>query len=865
MPGSTGGFVAGSIIGKLLMDKSGWNKSVADTAKDEKKLKGMSERTSKNFRKMGMAMTVAGGAIIGALGAMTKKFVDAGDEIDKVSRRTGLAAESLSELKYAAELSGGSLADVEKSVKRMSGTILDANSGLETYIRAFDQMGVSVDDLMKMNPEQQFLSISEAIAEIEDPTIRAALAQDVFGRSGTALMPIFDQGAQGLRKMREEAQEVGVVFSQDAARSAADLKDAQHELSQSVKGLAMSFVKDLAPHLTDFIKKVSDTVQKVTTWIKENPKLTLTITKIAGAVGVALTVLGPLLMMLPGIVLGAKAMSGAFTALLSPVGLLVAALAALAIGYMKVKAAQDKAEKSSRTAAEQEAKLFEKLKESAEAAGMTAAEFDKLKESYDDNAAALAMAIKHGDEGIEMQKALTEHTSDYEVEAAKAAKESDNFALSMEDLTGRFQGYLDEVEEVNVQTKTWVDYLESVGKKTVKEKADRVEELTGFLDGLREAYDKDLISMKDFIESTRIATAEIKELSTELTTTTIPAARDMASVYGQAVSDMKTETGDFTIDTVEEIKKTESAFGDMSQRIKDAWVRELGEMLVGAKSFKDAAGAVWDEIKRMFADMVAKMVVNFAIDGVKDLIGGATKAAKGIGSAVEGIGAATAPLAAGIGTLITTLAKAIATAAEIIAASAPAILIAAGVALAIYAGFKIISSLFKKTAKPGSELDFLRQITENTFTIKDLLLGDYKAELHALQNIGRDIFGKVESLNPKADARLKTLREIAKNTAPIKDMISAQRGAIITKPTLAALHGTPSKPEIVMPFDGMSPRGAQSAQRSVRYDPTFNINVNGTMITDRDYTRQRMLPEMLNALEQHEGKRRLERIMGLAK
>ena len=861
-------FQVGAIISKLTLDKSGWDKAAKGVAADQKKMQGMSDKTAKKFRTVGKAMTIAGGVIVGALGAMTKKFVETGDWIDKMSKRTGIGAEALSELAYAADLSGASLTDVEKSVKRMSGTILDAHSGLETYVRAFDQIGVSVDDLMQMNPEQQFLAISEAIASIEDPTIRAAIAQDIFGRAGTALLPMMTDGAEGLRKMREEARDLGIIYTTETAKSAADLKDAQTALKESVKGLSMAFTQHLVPLLTDLVKKITDTVAKVSEWARENPKLAKTIIKIAGGLGGLLLTLGPILMIMPKLVSGAGALGKAFTFLLSPTGLLIAALAALAIGYMKVKQAQEAAEKSSRTAAEQEAKLFKKLKESAEAAGMTAAEFDKLKEAYDDNAAALAMAIKRGDEGIEMQKALKEHTSDYEIEAEKAAEETKNLGFNVEDLTGRFQGYLDVEKEVVEETKTWVDYLKDMGVKTVKEKEERVKELTTYLGQLDKAYEKGLISLKDYVESTNAAKTEIEELSTELTKTTIPAARDMSAVYDQSVTDMTIKTGDFTVETAKKVSETESSWVTMSQRIKDAWTRELGEMLLGAKSFKDAAGAVWDEIKRMFADMVAKMVVNFAIDGVKDLIGGAKDAASGIGKAVESVGSATAPLAAGIGTLITTLAQAIATAAEIIAASAPAILIAAGVALAIYAGFKVIGALFKKKAGPGSELDFLRQITENTFTIKELFLGDYKAEIHTSQGILRDIFGKVASLNPKADARLKVLRDIAKNTEPLKKMISAARGAVVEQPTFAALHGSKSDPEIVSPvsklIDGFKGIGGGSANLTQAVNVQINIKNQLDAYAAQEITRKQIVPNVLKAIElDAKNKTKMRQILGV--
>jgi len=80
-----GGFSAGAIVGKLVLDKTKWTQSVTDVKKDTKAMKGMSDKMAGGFRAAGKAMTVAGGAIVGALGMMVKKYVEVGDWVDKMS------------------------------------------------------------------------------------------------------------------------------------------------------------------------------------------------------------------------------------------------------------------------------------------------------------------------------------------------------------------------------------------------------------------------------------------------------------------------------------------------------------------------------------------------------------------------------------------------------------------------------------------------------------------------------------------------------------------------------------------------------------------------------------------------------------
>ena len=269
-----GGFNAGSITSKLTLDKSGWNSSVKSVKSDQKTLGGFVQANSAKFKSMGRTMTVAGAAIVASMGLMIKKYATAGDEVHKMALRTGFATETLSELKYAAEISGGSLTSLEKGVKKMSKSLTDASIGLETYVRSFDRIGLSVEELMALSPEDQFMKIADGIASLESPTLRAATAQEIFGRAGTELLPLFAAGADGMADLRDKAKELGYSFDQEAADGAARLVDAQTTLKTAMSGLGIAISQNLAPALSNLIEGFGDTIAKVSDWIKEHPKLT---------------------------------------------------------------------------------------------------------------------------------------------------------------------------------------------------------------------------------------------------------------------------------------------------------------------------------------------------------------------------------------------------------------------------------------------------------------------------------------------------------------------------------------------------------------------------------------------------------------
>lgn len=334
----------------------------ADTKDLDQAMKGARSKVKDfgaSMKKVGAGMTVAGGAITGAVGLMMKGFVKAGDEVHKMALRTGISTEALSELKYAAELSGASLGSLEKGVKKMSMSIYDGTRESKEYVDAFKMIGLSAEELVALSPEEQFMKIADGLAGMENESNRAAIAQKLLGRAGTDLLPLFAAGAEGMEAMRQEARDLGLSIGGPSAAAAAKLGDAMTTLKGSFQGVTMSLAANLAPTITLIVGKITEVVQKVKGWMEEHPKLAGLIIKVVVAVGALAMVLGPLLILLPGIAAGMNLVSGSaalmaakakilavvnrilgtsFTTMLGPISLIIAAIAVLAAGvYLVIK------------------------------------------------------------------------------------------------------------------------------------------------------------------------------------------------------------------------------------------------------------------------------------------------------------------------------------------------------------------------------------------------------------------------------------------------------------------------------------------------------------------------------------------------
>jgi len=224
-------------------------KTFAKMSNRIKKL-GKEAREAINFRTVGAAagaFAAAGAAIV----ALTKRTADAGDELAKMSKRTGLTVEFLAGLKHAAGLSGTSIEAMEKGMKTMAMSAATAADGLTSYTREFDKLGVTVTDTngdLKA-PEVLFREITTALSKMENQTQKAAIASRIFGRAGTQLLPMLVDGEAGINAMIKESKELGNVWTNETAKGAEDLNDALLRAETVISNIGQAFAVELIPEI----------------------------------------------------------------------------------------------------------------------------------------------------------------------------------------------------------------------------------------------------------------------------------------------------------------------------------------------------------------------------------------------------------------------------------------------------------------------------------------------------------------------------------------------------------------------------------------------------------------------------------------
>src|SRR5690606_33147654 len=105
----------------------------------------------------------------------------------------------------AADLAGTDSESLNKGLQRMNRSVGMASQGMMTQVRAFDALGLSIQDLMAMSTEERLGAIADGLLGIEISAMRATVAADIFGARQLNMLNVLAEGSAGLNEARKRA------------------------------------------------------------------------------------------------------------------------------------------------------------------------------------------------------------------------------------------------------------------------------------------------------------------------------------------------------------------------------------------------------------------------------------------------------------------------------------------------------------------------------------------------------------------------------------------------------------------------------------------------------------------------------------
>ena len=246
-------------------------REIIQTESDLKKLKKQYDNTTPSLKEFSaqskkvaentkMVSAAAGGLGLAMIGNAYKS-AQAADELNTLSRNLGISVEELQKMQYASDL-------VDVSVDQMAGSMSKLTKQMGSNAEIFETLGINIynaDGSMRDATEVWYESL-EALSKVENETLRDQLAMELFGKSAMELSGIIDDGGAGLKAYGQEAEDMGLILSQDDVDAANKFNDAIDKLKATAGASFLEMGATLAEELTPALEKIVEIATQVFQW-----------------------------------------------------------------------------------------------------------------------------------------------------------------------------------------------------------------------------------------------------------------------------------------------------------------------------------------------------------------------------------------------------------------------------------------------------------------------------------------------------------------------------------------------------------------------------------------------------------------------
>lgn len=214
-------------------------------------------------RNITIAAAAVGGAATGFVAFVAKASATA-DDTEKAAEAAGLAIDKYGELKFVFQQSGLDTDQLGLAMKKLNQNVSQAADGSGAGAKLFDQLGISVKGANgQLLPTDQILqTISDKFEALPDGPKKSALAVQLFGKSGTALIPILDAGGAAMQRLEDKAVSLNLVLTKEQAEIGKGFTEAFNALKATLAGTFTSIGLQFAKPLGDAFAAVTDIIAK---------------------------------------------------------------------------------------------------------------------------------------------------------------------------------------------------------------------------------------------------------------------------------------------------------------------------------------------------------------------------------------------------------------------------------------------------------------------------------------------------------------------------------------------------------------------------------------------------------------------------
>ena len=214
---------------------------------------------------------------LGGVTYVTKRFIDLGDALQKMSARTGATVEWLSAMSFGAERSGATIEMLEQAIRKLNKAIAEAQQGNRTPYEVFSKLRIDPNSMefKSLDAGAQFELVARRLHEVQSQAEKTRLAMTLFEEGGVMLLPLLGD----IDKLKQKAKELGIIMSKEQADAAAALLDAWTNVKYQLNAIFMSLGEAIAPALKQVAKMLSTWAIPIKNFIKQHRELFILMAK----------------------------------------------------------------------------------------------------------------------------------------------------------------------------------------------------------------------------------------------------------------------------------------------------------------------------------------------------------------------------------------------------------------------------------------------------------------------------------------------------------------------------------------------------------------------------------------------------------
>lgn len=253
------------LFGTIAVNNKDANSAIDETSEKAEGFGSKLKKGVSTVAKWGTAVVGGATAAAGALVKFAESSASTADHVDKMSQKIGISRQAYQELDFICSQSGTSVDSLQAGMKSLVSAMDGAASGTASNVEQFNKLGVSVtnaDGSLRSSEEVMWETLS-ALQSMDNETEKARLATELFGRSGTELLPLLNSESGSLEEMKQQAHDLGLVLDDELIDSGVSLTDTIDQMKRSFGSIVTQLGASLMPIVENVSKYVIDNMPKI--------------------------------------------------------------------------------------------------------------------------------------------------------------------------------------------------------------------------------------------------------------------------------------------------------------------------------------------------------------------------------------------------------------------------------------------------------------------------------------------------------------------------------------------------------------------------------------------------------------------------